>query len=187
MRRSHLAATQLIVLSIIAAAFQHTRPPKLGQPTPCLHPYLLSDNNDIRQLVVCTDAASLSTAQLLKITNHPCVDYDKIEQISKKEEGFVHSASSLTLDRNCVLSIGEIPGHLRLVLGLTLDLNRASAAELQALPQIGPRRAQRIVRYRQQRGLFRSPAELEGVHGIGPMTIARLRGLISVQQNAGPK
>jgi competence protein ComEA len=56
-----------------------------------------------------------------------------------------------------------------------LDLNTASAAELDALPGIGPVLAARIVEHRLRQGPFRSVDELLGVPGIGPRLLERLR------------
>ena len=58
----------------------------------------------------------------------------------------------------------------------TIDVNRASAAELQALPGIGPALAERIVNERRER-MFASMDDLVRVKGIGPAIVERLRGL----------
>ncbi|MCS7166006.1 MAG: helix-hairpin-helix domain-containing protein [Gemmatales bacterium] len=63
----------------------------------------------------------------------------------------------------------------------SLDLNRASAEALTALPGIGPKLAQRIVAYRDEHGPFRRVDELLRVPGIGPKTLARIRDLVHVQ------
>jgi competence protein ComEA len=59
-----------------------------------------------------------------------------------------------------------------------LDLNTASADQLDALPGVGPATAQKIIDYRQAHGPFRSIDELEGVPGIGPSKLAQLKGLV---------
>ena len=59
--------------------------------------------------------------------------------------------------------------------GAVVDLNRATAEELQALPGIGPALAQRVVAWRTAHGPFRSVDELEKVPGIGSKTATRLR------------
>jgi len=59
-----------------------------------------------------------------------------------------------------------------------LDLNTASAEQLDALPGVGPATAQKIIDYRQAHGPFRSAEELEAVPGIGPSKVAQLKGLV---------
>ena len=60
-----------------------------------------------------------------------------------------------------------------------LDLNRATPAELERLPGIGPELARRILEARAARGSFRSPEELLEVRGIGPAMLERLAPLVS--------
>ena len=62
-----------------------------------------------------------------------------------------------------------------------LDLNLASAQDLDRLPGIGPAKAQAIVAYRQKHGPFRSGLDLAGVPGIGPSLAARLQNLAAVR------
>jgi competence protein ComEA len=64
--------------------------------------------------------------------------------------------------------------------GGKLDLNTATAAELDALPGIGPVLAQRIVDHRTQHGPFRSVDELDDVPGIGPAIFGELAALVVV-------
>ena len=63
-----------------------------------------------------------------------------------------------------------------------VDINRAAAADLQALPGIGPTLARRIVAHREAHGPFRSRAELLQVPGVGAKRLARLQGLIRVAE-----
>jgi competence protein ComEA len=68
--------------------------------------------------------------------------------------------------------------------GRPLDLNRASAADLELLPGIGPSLARRIVDDRAEHGAFSSIEALQRVHGIGPRTIERLRALVQTEAGA---
>ena len=61
-----------------------------------------------------------------------------------------------------------------------LNINTATAAELEQLPGIGPSLAARIVQYRQEHGPFRTVDALLLVSGIGPATLDRIRPLITV-------
>ncbi len=59
-----------------------------------------------------------------------------------------------------------------------LDLNRATAAELEALPGIGPTRAAAIVDHRERHGPFATPGDLRAVSGIGEATFQTLAPLV---------
>jgi comEA protein len=61
-----------------------------------------------------------------------------------------------------------------------IDLNRATAAELETLPGVGPAIAGAIVEHRDRAGGFRSVEELLDVSGIGPARLERLRDLVTV-------
>ena len=62
----------------------------------------------------------------------------------------------------------------RLAMGRTISISHASAPQLEALPNIGPKRAAEIVRYRNENGNFASIGALMNVHGIGPRTVQRV-------------
>jgi competence protein ComEA len=61
-----------------------------------------------------------------------------------------------------------------------LDLNRATEQDLEALPGIGPVLAERILEYRQARGVFRDVEQLRRVKGIGKKKFDRIRSLVGV-------
>jgi competence protein ComEA len=61
-----------------------------------------------------------------------------------------------------------------------IDLNTATAEQLQELPGVGPVLAQRIVEFRQQRGRFNSVDDLRDVTGIGERRLADLRSRVRV-------
>ena len=61
-----------------------------------------------------------------------------------------------------------------------VNINRASVAELDALPGVGPSTAQAIVNYRSTNGPFGSVEDLLNVKGIGPAKFEAMRKLVGV-------
>ena len=61
-----------------------------------------------------------------------------------------------------------------------VNLNRASAEQLDALPGVGPSTATAIVTYRDQHGPFGSVDDLLKVRGIGPAKLDAIRALVAV-------
>lgn len=56
-----------------------------------------------------------------------------------------------------------------------VDLNHATLSDLEALPGIGPKLAQRVIEHRDEKGPFRSVDDLRHVKGIGRKKFDRLR------------
>jgi competence protein ComEA len=56
-----------------------------------------------------------------------------------------------------------------------VNLNTATAEELQLLPGVGASRAQAVIELRKQRGGFKSVEELKDVKGIGDTALERMR------------
>lgn len=61
-----------------------------------------------------------------------------------------------------------------------VDLNAATAEQLDALPGVGPATARAIIIYRTRHGRFRSVTELLEVPGIGPAKLEAVRPLVKV-------
>lgn len=90
-------------------------------------------------------------------------------------------ASAINLAR--VVGDGEqiyVPAVGESASGGKVNLNRASATELEELPGIGPVLAQRIVDDRDTHGAFASVEDLERVSGVGASILANLADLATV-------
>lgn len=61
-----------------------------------------------------------------------------------------------------------------------LDINKATQIDLETLPGIGPKKAEAILAYRDQYGLFPTVESITNVSGIGEKTLENLRPLITV-------
>jgi len=65
--------------------------------------------------------------------------------------------------------------------GPKVNINTASAAELQLLPRIGPAVAGRIVEFRDSHGAFKSIEELMRVRGVGEKTFELLKPYLATE------
>jgi competence ComEA-like helix-hairpin-helix protein len=79
-------------------------------------------------------------------------------------------AASLSPETSCVNADGS----------KRLDINTATAAELDTLPGIGPSYAAAILQERARRGQFTTIRQLLDVRGIGPARFAKLEPLVCV-------
>lgn len=97
-------------------------------------------------------------------------------------------APQLKLDKSDVDSLGEI----QYLSGRgqeenAIDLNRATAAELQLLPGVGPALSKRIVEYREAKGEFDKIEDVMQVSGIGPKTFQAIKDYVIVEDKTeGP-
>jgi len=66
-----------------------------------------------------------------------------------------------------------------------VNLNSASATQLQTLPGVGASTAQRILEYRQKNGPFKKIEELMNVKGIGEKSFLKLKPLITIGAEKG--
>jgi competence ComEA-like helix-hairpin-helix protein len=62
-----------------------------------------------------------------------------------------------------------------------IDLNSASASELELLPGIGPVLSLRIINHRETKGRFQKIEDVMKVSGIGPKTFEKIKDLITIK------
>ncbi|MFO0856799.1 MAG: ComEA family DNA-binding protein [Phycisphaerales bacterium] len=63
--------------------------------------------------------------------------------------------------------------------GKLIDVNSATQAELELLPDVGPALAKRIIEYRTKNGPFTNLAALDKVSGIGPKTLDKVKDRVT--------
>jgi competence protein ComEA len=64
--------------------------------------------------------------------------------------------------------------------GTKININTATAQELDALPGVGPAYAERIIQYRTEHGSFQKVEDIQEVQGIGPVKFENMKEQISV-------
>jgi competence protein ComEA len=62
----------------------------------------------------------------------------------------------------------------------TINLNTATAEQLETLPGVGPKTAERIIEYRTKSGGFKRIEDLMNVKGIGEKSFLKLKPLVVV-------
>ncbi len=92
------------------------------------------------------------------------------------------SGCRLEISADGSYQVGPMAGAKLLTLGLAMDLNRATALDLDALPGIGPALAKRIIDYRQSHGPFKNIDDLEQVSGIGPKKLALIKPYVFIEE-----
>ena len=177
-----LAATTLIVALLVATATRSPSPPLEGQ-LPVVEPEALptpttpADNRAVvvhvagaghhPGLVVVDADARVADAITAAGGATDDADLDRVNLAAVVRDA----------DRIAVPRVGEEPPSV-VEQGVTDDapvnVNSATAVELEALPGVGPAIASAIVAHREEHGPFASVAELEQVAGIGPSKLAAL-------------
>lgn len=102
-------------------------------------------------------------------------DLNKQIELARSQSPTVQSKSYTTTS-----SEGRVAGESSERNIGVINLNTASAQELDSLPGIGPTYAQRIIEYRQANGGFKSIEEIQNVKGIGPKTFEKFKDQIAI-------
>lgn len=68
-----------------------------------------------------------------------------------------------------------------------VNLNSATAAQIAALPGIGPKTADLVVQYRQKNGPFRKIEEIMNVRGIGEKSFLKIKDRLTVAEGKAEK
>ena len=69
-----------------------------------------------------------------------------------------------------------------MLLGKCVDPNHASKSALMDLPRIGPKLADRIIRYRSHRHGFKRLRDLKRVKGIGKATLGKIKPYVCIKK-----
>ncbi len=112
-------------------------------------------------------------------------DGSRVEAAIQSAGGLTSSAQTESINQAAFLTDGQqinVPGIVdtsRVAVG-RVNINTATAVEMDALPGIGPSTAQAIIDYRLQHGPFQFIQDIQNVPGVGPATFAKIQDYITV-------
>jgi competence protein ComEA len=86
-----------------------------------------------------------------------------------------------------IASSGQTQAPAKAAPSTIVNINTATADQLDALPGVGAKLAARIIDYRQKNGGFRKIEDLMNVQGIGEKNFLKLKPLITVGQPKAEK
>ncbi|MDO9514938.1 MAG: helix-hairpin-helix domain-containing protein [Syntrophales bacterium] len=95
--------------------------------------------------------------------------------------GVVHSGDRVTCDTaRYRVTTGDMSASALLALGMPIDLNKATVEDLVLVPGIGRRTASKIVRFREEKGVFSEVDVLKRIKGLGKKKYDRIKGYLSI-------
>jgi competence protein ComEA len=139
----------------------------------------LSDLGNVKGL----SAAKLNTMKDLLVFGRTAeASTPQAPKAAKTPKALPSEASTASTRSGSATSPASTAGSTvsKLAPGEQLNINTASAADLDKLPGIGPTKAQAIVDYRNQNGDFKSIEDIEKVKGIKGGTFSKIKPYIKV-------
>ena len=99
--------------------------------------------------------------------------------------GIVVTAAILSMDPIAAApanapGVGDSQAAVQAATAPAVNVNTASATDLQKLPGVGPAMAARIIEYRDKNGGFKKLEDLMNVKGIGEKTFLKLKPLVTI-------
>ncbi|OQB06220.1 MAG: ComE operon protein 1 [bacterium ADurb.Bin212] len=109
----------------------------------------------------------------------------KIAELENKINGIAtiattNEVSAPTTDSGDVAGVATKTTANSSPLSAKINLNTASASQLDTLPGIGPAYASRIIEYRNNNGGFKDISEVQNIKGIGSKTFEKIKDLITI-------
>ncbi len=128
-------------------------------------------NSKERTVLVFLIAVMLAGAGVSAWHHHQVQKNLRAARAAMIEDSTARAQSALDTAQSAVRSLQS---------AVLIDLNAASASELDLLPGIGPALAQRIIEYRSRHNGFKTIDELRQVSGIGPKKLEAIKDRVTV-------
>jgi competence protein ComEA len=176
----------LLLICIVAGGYIMLKPPP--RPTPDFVPNEETAAREPQQLTVHV-AGAVKNPGVVRIEEGkrvidaieqaggplPEADLDALNLAQQVQDG-----QRINVPRQGEATVGAGTGATGNESGHKVNINLASARELEELPGIGPTLAERIVAYREKKGGFKKVDELKQVSGIGEKKFEELRDYVEI-------
>ncbi|MFZ5643027.1 MAG: helix-hairpin-helix domain-containing protein [Bacillota bacterium] len=146
------------------------------------NPGVYKFSGQMRVMDAVEKAVPLSGADIQGLNlARPLKDGERIE-VPSKDDGSGERTEAPTKDggNRAVKVASSGAKAVRSASPASVNINRASAKELESLPGIGPELAERVINYRTNKGFFASVEELKKVSGIGAKKYEKIKDLVTV-------
>ncbi len=97
-----------------------------------------------------------------------------------EKKGEVKSGSKIVINKDGSTHEALMSGEKHLIFSIPIDINKAAAGDFEALPDIGPKLAERIIETREKLGGFKTVDDLKKVKGIGDKKLDKIRDKVTV-------
>jgi|GEM_PF-511580 len=133
------------------------------------------------QLQIATNNSVASASDSGSVASAPQTEIIQNSAISTGSKSVAKTATApKTTTASAPTTVSKTTAVAVPVSQFPININTASATELDLLPGIGPVYAQRIVDYRTQNGNFKTIEEIKKIKGIGDVTFGKLKDDITV-------
>lgn len=154
-------------------------PTPTGHPSPTPRPIRVYVSGAVVRPAVCRLPAGSIVEDVLAAAGGPTAEADLScinLALELQDQQHVHVPAKGEADVLPVIS----GGVSERAIGVLLNINTATAAELETLPGVGEVMAERIVAFREANGPFEAIEDIQNVSGIGPKTFEGMRDAITV-------
>lgn len=136
-----------------------------------------SSREALRRQIVAAESAGATTASRRRSPGHPVASRPGTDSARNADPRDLFNPPAVTPPTRAAKP--KAPA-------VPVDVDRATASELEALPRIGPALAKRIVDDRESRGPFGSLEGFQRVRGVGPAMAAALSGSVTFSGTPRP-
>lgn len=138
-------------------------------------------SGEIIQSAINRAGGANADADLNQLNLAAAVVAGQVIYVPKKGEEIPEQFAASSVNSNASASAGSLEVNARNSSDAKIDLNQADAERLQTISGIGEKKADDIIKYRDEHGRFKTVEDLKNVAGFGDKTVEKLKDYVTVQ------